>query len=176
MKYCAFLRGVNVKGTSMKMAEVSTVFTNAGMNDVSSVLATGNIIFSSDEKCSELKVILEKALSEYFNYEAYLFLKTEKDIVEIFEHNPFLKSEDSHIYMFLGIDKIEHLLLEEFNHSIKSENESAVIVNQCLYWKVSKGNTLDSSFGKVLGKKALKEKFTSRNLNTIEKIIKKFNS
>ena len=78
--------------------------------------------------------------------------------------------------MFLGIDKIQLLLLEEFNHSIKSEYEAAAISNQYFYWTVSKGNTLDSSFGKVLGKKALKEKLTSRNLNTIEKIIKKFNS
>ena len=36
-RYCAFLRGVNVKGTTMKMAEVCTVFENAGMISVSSM-------------------------------------------------------------------------------------------------------------------------------------------
>ena len=49
MKYCAFLRGVNVKGTAMKMVEVVEVFKNAGMKNVSSVLATGNILFESEE-------------------------------------------------------------------------------------------------------------------------------
>ncbi len=29
MKYCAFLRGVNVKGTNMKMADVRQVFKEA---------------------------------------------------------------------------------------------------------------------------------------------------
>ena len=43
-KFCAFLRGVNVKGTNMKMADVCKVFSDAGMQDVSSVLASGNII------------------------------------------------------------------------------------------------------------------------------------
>lgn len=38
MKFCAFLRGVNVKGTSMKMAEVVDVFKKAGMEEVLSVL------------------------------------------------------------------------------------------------------------------------------------------
>jgi uncharacterized protein (DUF1697 family) len=50
MKYCAFLRGVNVKGTNMKMAEVCQVFKDAGMKDVASILASGNIVFSSDKK------------------------------------------------------------------------------------------------------------------------------
>ena len=48
MKYCAFLRGVNVKGTAMKMAEVIEVFKNTGVKNVSSVLATGNILFEEN--------------------------------------------------------------------------------------------------------------------------------
>lgn len=158
------------------MAEVAKVFTNAGMKEVASVLATGNILFTSAVNRSELKVILEKALSDYFHYEAFLFIKTEKEVTEIFAQNPFEKSEDSHIYIFVGIESIEDLLLEEFNHSIKSENEKGEIVNRTFYWQVAKGNTLDSNFGKVLGKKSLKEKITSRNRNTFEKIIKKFNT
>ena len=158
----------------MKMTEVSKVFSELGMNAVSSVLATGNILFLSKENISDLKVTLEKALSEHFNYEAFLFIKSEKEVTEIFAQNPFEKSEDSHIYIFVGIKGIQDLLLEEFNHSIKSENEKGKIVNQTFYWQVAKGNTLDSNFGKVLGKKSLKEKMTTRNINTIEKIIKKF--
>ena len=49
MKYCAFLRGVNVKGTAMKMADVVEVFKKQGMIKVSSVLATGNLLFESEE-------------------------------------------------------------------------------------------------------------------------------
>ena len=173
MKYCAFLRGVNVNGTSMKMAEVMNVFTDAGMKEVSSVLASGNILFSSDKKPSELKKILEKSMSEYFNYEAFLFLKNENEISEIVNNNPFNKAEDLHIYVFVGIEDVETLLMEEFSKSDKTENEKAEIVADTFYWQVPKGNTLDSTFGKVLGKKKLKDKITSRNMNTFEKILKK---
>ena len=158
----------------MKMAEVVKVFTDTGMKQVSSVLATGNILFFSDKNLIELKIILEKAMSNYFNYEAFLFIKTENELVEILNKNPFEKSKVSHIYVFVGIENIEDLLLEEFNHSLKSENEKGLIINQTFYWQVAKGTTLNSNFGKVLGKKSFKEKLTSRNLNTIEKIIKKF--
>lgn len=173
MKYCAFLRGVNVNGTSMKMAEVMNVFTDAGMKEVSSVLASGNILFSSDKKPSELKNILEKSMSEYFDYEAFLFLKNENEISEIVNNNPFNKAEDLHIYVFVGIEDVETLLMEEFSKSDKAENEKAEIVAGTFYWQIQKGNTLGSTFGKVLGKNNLKDKITSRNINTFERILKK---
>ncbi|MBF8456341.1 DUF1697 domain-containing protein [Kaistella sp. G5-32] len=173
-KYCAFLRGVNVNGTPMRMGEVCQVFTDAGMREVSSVLATGNIIFSSDKNLSKLKRILEKAFSRHFNYEAFLFIKTKEEVLNILDKNPFTKSDDLHIYAFVGNEGITKILLTEFNNATKSENEKGEIAGENFYWQVAKGNTLHSNFGKILGKKSLKEKMTSRNLNTIEKIVKKF--
>lgn len=176
MKYCAFLRGVNVKGTNMKMAEVCEVFKTAGMQNVVSVLASGNIIFTSDENVNDLKMILEKAMSKHFNYDAFLFIKSQEEIESFWNSNPFDKDENLHIYTFIGSKDVENVLMREFQDASKTENEDAKIVNGHFYWQVPKGNTLDSTFGKILGKKSLKDQFTSRNINTFEKILKKFNS
>ncbi|WP_080779333.1 DUF1697 domain-containing protein [Chryseobacterium phocaeense] len=175
MKYCAFLRGVNVKGTNMKMAEVCQVFKDAGMQEVSSVLASGNIVFSSDKKAEDLKNILEKAMSEHFSYDAFLFVKPEEEIKVFWNSIPFEKNEELHIYGFVGNPGVEKVLMAEFEAASKAESEKAQIVEDLFYWQVPKGNTLDSSFGKVLGKKSLKDQFTSRNINTFEKILKKMN-
>ena len=174
MKYCAFLRGVNVNGTSIKMAEVCKVFADAGLREVSSVLASGNIIFSSDGNVPELKKVLEKSMSQHFSYEAFLFLKTENEVSEIYKKCPFSKSDELHTYVFIGDEGIEKTLEEEFISSAKTENEEGKTVGTTFYWQVPKGNTLDSSFGKILGKKTLKNQMTSRNINTFEKILKKF--
>lgn len=173
MNYCAFLRGVNVKGTNMKMADVCQVFKEAGMKDVFSVLASGNIVFSSDKKADELKKILEKAMSDHFSYEAFLFIRSQKETEAFWNGNPFTKNEDLHTYTFVGNPGVENVLMQEFENAAKTENEKAEIVNNIFYWQVPKGNTLDSTFGKVLGKKSLKDQFTSRNINTFEKVIKK---
>jgi uncharacterized protein (DUF1697 family) len=173
MKYCAFLRGVNVKGTNMKMADVCQVFKDAGMKDVVSILASGNIVFSSDKNADELKVMLEKAMSEYFSYEAFLFIKSHEETGVFWNSIPFEKNDDLHIYGFVGIAGVENVLMEEFQKASQAENEKAEIVNDIFYWQVPKGNTLDSTFGKVLGKKSLKDQMTSRNVNTFEKILKK---
>ncbi|MDQ1162041.1 uncharacterized protein (DUF1697 family) [Chryseobacterium sp. SORGH_AS 447] len=174
MKYCAFLRGVNVKGTNMKMAEVCRVFEDAGMKEVSSVLASGNIVFSSDQKEDALKKVLEKAMSEYFSYEAFLFVRSQEEVQNCVNGNPFDKNEDLHAYIFVGNKGVEETLMQEFSNASKAEKEAAKVVNHTFYWQVPKGSTLDSTFGKILGKKNLKDQFTSRNLNTFEKILKKF--
>lgn len=172
-RFCAFLRGVNVKGTSMKMVDVCSLFEKAGMSEVVSVLASGNIIFSSNLDRNELKPLLEKVLSEHYNYEAFLFLSDKKAIGTYLQNIPFEINPDFHIYGFVGIDGIEQTLNEEFQKTQKVESETAILMANHFYWQVEKGNTLASEFGKILGRKNLKDAFTSRNLNTFEKIYKK---
>lgn len=173
MKYCAFLRGVNVKGTAMKMSDVCSVFSSAGLQDVSSVLASGNIIFSSDKNSEKLKIILKKAVSAHFSYDAFLFIKSEKQIQKIFADSPFPADAKMHHHIFVGEDAVAEMLFDEFKKCIPSENERAKIIHNTLYWQIPKGATLDSDFGKILGRKDLKSQFTSRNINTFEKILKK---
>lgn len=172
-RFCAFLRGVNVKGTNMKMAEVCTVFENACMKNVSYVLASGNVLFTSDLPKNALKKQLEKAMSDYFNYEAHLFVKDKNEVETTLYSNPFTSDTNFHIYGFIGIEAIEKTLMNEFEKAQKTTGEDAKIVADNFYWKVPKGNTLDASFGKVLGRKNLKDCFTSRNINTIEKVFYK---
>lgn len=171
--HCAFLRGVNVKGTAMKMADVCAVFEKAGVKNVSSILASGNILFTTEAKADDIKAILEKALSDHFNYEAFLFIKDKSDIEAIVGQNPFETEADSHIYSFVGIEEVEHSLMTAFEKSAKAEREQGLIIRNNFYWKVPKGNTLESQFGKILGRKDMKSTFTSRNMNTFEKILKK---
>lgn len=172
-QYIAFLRGVNVKGTNMKMKEVCALFEKINLENVSSVLATGNILFSSSKNSDELKIILQKAMTDHFLYEAFLFVKNKEELEKIVINNPFAINADFHTYGFIGVDNIDSTLLDEFEKSKVLEGEQAEIVNNNFYWKVPKGNTLGSEFGKILGSKKLKNSFTSRNLNTLEKVLKK---
>ncbi len=156
----------------MKMAEVCKVFQDIGVKDVSSVLASGNIIFSSHDSAENLKTKLEKKLSEYFDYEAFLFIRNEAEIKAILNSSPFDSLPDYHNYIFITTEGTEDVLMQLFDDAVYKENEQAEIVDANFYWQTPKGNTLNSDFGKVLGKKSLKDRLTSRNINTIEKILK----
>jgi len=169
--YCAFLRGVNVNGRTMKMAEVCEVFRAAGMEQATSVLATGNILFCSDAPAGGLRDKLEKALSEHYSDDVSLFVKTAEEVRIISESAPFAPDPELHLYAFISEPGFEQVLVEEFAKITPAPQEAAAIQNGIFYWQVPKGATLDAGFSKILGRKDMKEKFTSRNLNTIGKII-----
>lgn len=172
-RFCAFLRGVNVQGTNMKMAEVCSVFSKAGMRDVSSVLASGNIIFSSSQNPEDLISVLADAMAQHFSYEAFLFVKQAQEIEEIVAGNPFEPETDHHVYCFIGGTGVENLLMSEFEKGEKVSGEKAQLVYGNFYWKIPKGSSIDSSFGRILGRKKLKSIFTSRNINTMERVLKR---
>ena len=48
--YVAFLRGINVGGHRLiKMTELAKIFSEMGLAGVRTVIASGNVLFSSDE-------------------------------------------------------------------------------------------------------------------------------
>ncbi|HUL98158.1 MAG TPA: DUF1697 domain-containing protein, partial [Mycobacterium sp.] len=54
-KYAAFLRGVNVGGVNLKMAEVAKALTAAGFTDVRTILASGNVLLESRSKVAAVR-------------------------------------------------------------------------------------------------------------------------
>ena len=171
--YCAFLRGVNVNGRTMKMGEACEVLEKAGLAGVVSVLASGNLIFRSDEPRRALKGILERALSDHYQDDVHLFVKRAEEVSAMLAATPFAHDAGLHTYVFICEPGFEEVLLEEFGTITPSEKEAAAIRDGLFYWQCRKGATLDSGFSKILGRKDLREKFTSRNIATIAKIAAK---
>jgi uncharacterized protein (DUF1697 family) len=173
--YCAFLRGVNVNGKTMKMVEACDVLKQAGLVGVVSVLASGNLIFQSDRPQSELRSLLERILSEHYSDDVHLFIKSSDEVSDILTAVPYNEDSELHIYTFICDAGFEDVLLKEFMKITPSDKESAEIQSNLFYWRCRKGATLDSGFSKMLGRKDMKEKFTSRNIGTIVKIVAKMN-
>ncbi len=174
--YCAFLRGINVNGTSMKMDALKAAFIEMGFADVKTVLASGNVIFSSageDSSAQELKSSIENGLSGYFHYDAHVFIRDGKEIREMLDaaqtnHVP----EECHHYSLLFDDRELFTNLKQlFDAMPHAPHEQLTLHSSGAFWIVPKGLTLASDFGtKVLGSKQYKSRLTSRNMNTIQKI------
>jgi len=64
----------------MKMAEACDVLKQAGLVGVVSVLASGNLIFQSERPQSELRGLLERALSEHYGDDVHLFIKSSHEV------------------------------------------------------------------------------------------------
>ncbi len=70
-RYAAFLRGVNVGGVTLKMADVAAVFTDAGFDNVKTILASGNVLLDSASSAGAVRKKAEAALREAFGYDAW---------------------------------------------------------------------------------------------------------
>ncbi|SHJ45740.1 Uncharacterized conserved protein, DUF1697 family [Anaerocolumna jejuensis DSM 15929] len=180
-RFCAFLRGINVKGTSMKMDDLKAAFASMGFANIKTILASGNVIFDSEKELSqeELKLFIEKELSSYFQYDAHVFLRKTKEIEVILRDiDAYPAPKDCHQYALICDSKESFTELKELFDSIAHEPmEQFFVVSSNAFWIVPKGSTLSSEFGsKVLVKKQYKSSLTSRNRNTMEKIYNAMNN
>ena len=68
MRYVALLRGINVGGrTLVKMADLKTCFEQLGLEDVSTYIASGNVLFEGGEAdATGLAATIEAAIEQRF--------------------------------------------------------------------------------------------------------------
>lgn len=172
-RYVAFLRGVNVGGVNLKMADVAAALAEAGFSDVTTVLASGNVLMTSGAGVDAVRKKAEKALRDTFGYDAWVLAYDLSAVAAISEAFPFEREVDGHhsyVTFVTGADVLDELadLAKEAGPDEKLKRGKGV-----LYWQVPRSGTLDSTIGKTMGKKRYKSSTTTRNLRTIEKVLAK---
>lgn len=169
-RYVALLRGVNVRGTNMKMADLAEVVRGLGYEDVKTVLASGNVLFTTRDAAAASKDKLETALRARFNYEAWVHVLTLDAIHKVIDAYPFDRDADRHAYVvFLLKPEVgDELLAVPLDPNIERTEPGEGVV----YWSVQKGDTLDSAMGRAQGSAKYKQWLTTRNLNTLEKLTR----
>lgn len=171
-RYVAFLRGVNVGGINIKMAELRKVFAQLGFENSRTILASGNVVFESDRRDrAKLKNEIEAALNAAFGYEAWIVLLDTDTVTRIVDAYPFDEREDWQPYVLMSSDPAPLAELAELRPELDPALERIELGDGVLYWEVCKGETLHSPFGKATGKKRYKSTTTSRNLRTLRKVL-----
>jgi uncharacterized protein (DUF1697 family) len=168
-RYVALLRGVNVGGVTVKMADLAEVVRELGYDDVKTVLASGNVLFTTTDAAAAAKGNLETALRKRFGYEAWVHVLTQAKVGKIVEAYPFERTADRHAYVvfILKSELLDALLAVDLDPDIDQAERGDGV----LYWSTPKGSTLDSAMGKAQGASKHKPWLTTRNLNTLEKLL-----
>ena len=167
-KYIAFLRGINVGNIRIKMPALTLAFDEMGFENVKTYLQTGNVVFESDKTMTEIKVILESGLSETFHYQAFVLLYDFDFLAEIITQYPHERGENHHAYVIF-VDSVP--IFEALKSIAEKIDEPIILGNQVLYWKVVKGQSLETPFSKIIAKAKYKKNTTVRNINTLEKMV-----
>ncbi|SOJ54163.1 hypothetical protein MSIMFB_01662 [Mycobacterium simulans] len=169
-QFAAFLRGVNVGGVSLKMAEVAAALTNAGFANVRTILASGNVLLESSSSVATVRKAAEAALRERFGYDAWVLaydIDTVRAIVDAYPFQPEVEGYQSYVTFVSDGDVLDELAALTADPNEKISRGEGVI-----YWQVAKGSTLESTIGQTMGKKRYKSSTTTRNLRTLDKVLR----
>jgi uncharacterized protein (DUF1697 family) len=171
-RFVAFLRGVNVGGVNLKMADVAAALTDAGFTEVRTILASGNVQLESASGVAAVRKEAEAALRERFGYDAWVLAYDIDTVRAIDEAYPFERAVDG--YQSYVTFVTDAAVLDELTALADSTGRSEKISrgDGVLYWQVPKGATLDSTIGKTMGKPRYKSSTTTRNLRTLAKVLR----
>ncbi|BBZ42830.1 DUF1697 domain-containing protein [Mycobacterium parmense] len=171
-KYAAFLRGVNVGGVNLMMAEVAAALTDAGFTGVRTILASGNVLLESPATAATVRKKAEAALRDRFGYDAWVLVYALDAVRCLVEAYPFEREVDGYqSYITFVADKAVLTELAALADGA-GPDEKISPGEGVLYWQVPKGSTLDSAVGKTMGKPRYKSSTTTRNLRTLAKVLR----
>ena len=93
-EYIAFLRGINVGGHNVKMDVLCEQFEAAGLAQVETFIASGNVIFESrSTDVVKLEATVEKQLAATLGYEVATFVRTRAEVAQLAEYAAFSEAK-----------------------------------------------------------------------------------
>ena len=153
------------------MSELRDCFSDMGLGEVTTVLQTGNVLFNSDDTVTALKATIEAALQKKFDYPARVQVYRLAKLRKIVEGSPFGGGDSQmHSYVVFFEGGLENELVAAVG-DLDNKIERVEAGDGVLYWRVPKGSTLTSDFAKYLVKARYRDLHTSRNINTLRKIV-----
>lgn len=172
--YAVFLRGINVNGVKILMADLLRVLSEAGFGSVKTLLASGNVVLTADTPDADrVKAECEAALREAFGYEAWVIVRRREELEAALAAYPFTAPDDGtprHDYLTLatGTAEAAALLAEAPEPSAK---ERAELWRDVVFWEVPRGASTTTTLARHFSKARFKATTTTRNKNTIEKVV-----
>jgi uncharacterized protein (DUF1697 family) len=168
--YAVFLRGINVGGINIKMADLKNALKPRPFSGVLTLLASGNVVLASELDPAGVKQEFEACLRETFGYDAWVVVLTADRVATLVDACPYPPDDAStHTYLTLASDVA--VLSELFESgSALAGAELTRLGPEAMAWLAPTGGTLDSPFSKLASKAKYKAATTTRNLRTMIKV------
>lgn len=174
-RYVAFLRGMNLGRRRIKNPELCAAFEEIGFTNVSAFLASGNVIFDTDESDpAAVANSIEVGLSDSLGYEVPTFLRSADEVRSIAGYQPFadVTAERTGKMQVAMVGSNVEQSARDSVLKLSNDTDMLEMVGRELYWW-PKGNFLDSQLD-LNALESILGPFTIRTKNTIERLAVRF--
>ncbi len=168
----AFLRGVNVGGVKVVMAELRAMAEGLGFSDVKTLLQSGNLVVADPQgrSTADLETLLEAATKAKFGRAIDYMIRTPQELAAAIAANPFpemAKDDPSHLVVhFLKGKAPDHAAIAALNAAITGP-EKAAAVGRELYITYPDGIGTSKLSNSLIEKALGRQRATGRNWNTV---------
>ena len=168
--YVVLLRGVMPYGRNkVPMATLRTILSEAGLRDVETYIQSGNVIAKSELERAEIETLVHDEIRERIGARISAIARTAEQFRVIFEQNPFVNVENTRVYFSVfqecpSREQRDKFLLTDFSP------DAVQLIDDTLYTLYNTKHS-DSKFTNNFFEKQLKVTSTSRNFNTMGKLV-----
>jgi uncharacterized protein (DUF1697 family) len=154
------------------MDSLRAEFEALGFTEVSTFIASGNVIFEAASKAAPLELRIEAHLAEQLGYPVPTFVRTAGAVVKAAALEPFgpIADTDTHLVAFLR--KAPTAEAKKETEALSNDQDRFEVHGAELHWLIHGGVT-DSSVKSSVLTKTLAHPWTSRNTKSLRKLAAK---
>ena len=168
--WVVFLRGVNVSGKrKLKMVELKACLEVNGFVKVNTYIQSGNLVLQTTEDERKTANRIEELIKKEFDFEVPVLALSGKEVNDIVEGAPFETAELKKRFFTLLLRYPKQEDLDNFK-ALTFEGEEFEVLGNCVYLHCKNG-AAKAKLGNTLIEKKLKVPATTRNLNTMNKMV-----
>jgi uncharacterized protein (DUF1697 family) len=169
--YVVLLRAVNVSGKNIiKMKMLTDVLVQHEFFKVKTFIQSGNILISTHIfSTQEVQTKIQHIILEHFQIDVQVCVCGFDSFMHSVAFNPFVGKENKNAYITFFTKEIDQNCLNEFM-KIDMGNEECFYHHPCLYFYLPNGMS-NSKLTNAFIEKQLKVNGTTRNRNTLEKLV-----
>ncbi len=176
-RFVAFLRGINVGGRSVKKDKLQQAFISLGFQNVSTFKQSGNVIFESDSgNVEEITKKIETKLQGELGYDVAVFIRTFAQLKATIESSPFKgQNKDGTSLLITFLSNAPEKFPLPLPVTIPKSTAQVISASGREVFSLTHGGG-EGALPNPFVESKLKVKATTRNVNTIGEIVKKFSA
>lgn len=168
-KRIILLRAVNVGPAQLPMARLREIAEGLGASDVSTYIASGNLIADVPGDTDEFDRALEAAIENEFGFFRESISRTPAQVQKALEAHPFSVDEPKYSYVTFLLEKPTDEAITKAE-AYETGSDQWTIIGTEMHIKYANGAGRPDMKADSIGR-ALKVPGTARNLNTVKKLI-----
>jgi uncharacterized protein (DUF1697 family) len=169
-RYVALLRAINVGGRTVKMERLRAEFEALRFRDVSTFIASGNVLFSAgSDDTAALEQRIERRLEQALGYEVATFVRTPAELATLVRDEPFQDREAGATLWTGFLKSAVSVDVRDRLRALCTDVEEVDALGREVYWLRRVINMAALRTGAKIDK-ALGAPVTFRNVTTVRKL------